>query len=228
MRARSLSVRPAEGCGRGWVRMDGWNFPPSRPKPLRPTPSRRRVARRRAAAGTVVARCVEPIQRHAAILAGQRLVRDSLRRILQPMPQHRALLRRGRPGGLTQQVVERVRQWPRRAQHRLEAGHALAPHQRVGILARRQRGQLQRAVRRQHRQRQIGSPRRGPRARRHRRRSKPPATANQETAVTPNVLVADDTDNIISDDDDLEPSAPEPEAKPKNTADDQLHKAIKV
>jgi carboxyl-terminal processing protease len=56
----------------------------------------------------------------------------------------------------------------------------------------------------------------------------PGGKAIQETAVTPNVLVADDTDNVISDDDDAEPSAPEPEAKPKNTPDDQLHKAIEV
>ena len=56
----------------------------------------------------------------------------------------------------------------------------------------------------------------------------PGGKAIQETAVTPNVLVADDTDNVTSDDDDAEPSAPEPEAKPKNTPDDQLHKAIEV
>ena len=55
----------------------------------------------------------------------------------------------------------------------------------------------------------------------------PSGKAIQETAVTPNVLVADETDNVISDDEDREP-APEPEAKPKNTQDDQLHKAIEV
>jgi carboxyl-terminal processing protease len=56
----------------------------------------------------------------------------------------------------------------------------------------------------------------------------PSGKAIQETAVTPNVLVADDTDNAISDDDDEEPAAAEPEAKPKNTPDDQLHKAVEV
>jgi carboxyl-terminal processing protease len=56
----------------------------------------------------------------------------------------------------------------------------------------------------------------------------PSGKAIQETAVTPNVLVADDTDNAISDDDDAEPAAAEPEAKPKNTPDDQLHKAVEV
>jgi carboxyl-terminal processing protease len=56
----------------------------------------------------------------------------------------------------------------------------------------------------------------------------PSGKAIQETAVTPNVLVADDTDNLISDDEDQEPATAEPEAKPKNTQDDQLHKAIEV
>ncbi len=57
----------------------------------------------------------------------------------------------------------------------------------------------------------------------------PSGKAIQETAVTPNVLVADETDNAISDDDDQEPAAPEqPEAKPKNTQDDQLQKAVEV
>jgi carboxyl-terminal processing protease len=56
----------------------------------------------------------------------------------------------------------------------------------------------------------------------------PSGKAIQETAVTPNVLAADDTDNAISDDDDAEPAAAEPEAKPKNTPDDQLHKAVEV
>jgi carboxyl-terminal processing protease len=57
----------------------------------------------------------------------------------------------------------------------------------------------------------------------------PSGKAIQETAVTPNVLVADETDNAISDDDDQEPATPEqPEAKPKNTQDDQLQKAVEV
>ena len=56
----------------------------------------------------------------------------------------------------------------------------------------------------------------------------PSGKAIQETAVTPNVLVADETDNVISEDEDSEPAAAEPEAKPKNTQDDQLHKAVEV
>jgi carboxyl-terminal processing protease len=56
----------------------------------------------------------------------------------------------------------------------------------------------------------------------------PSGKALQETAVTPNVLVADDTDNAISDEEEPEPAAAEPEAKPKSTQDDQLHKAIEV
>jgi carboxyl-terminal processing protease len=56
----------------------------------------------------------------------------------------------------------------------------------------------------------------------------PSGKAIQETAVTPNVLVADETENAVSEDDEQEPAATEPEAKPKNTQDDQLHKAIEV
>jgi carboxyl-terminal processing protease len=57
----------------------------------------------------------------------------------------------------------------------------------------------------------------------------PSGKAIQDAAVTPNVLVADDTDNVISDDDGEEPATTEePEAKPKTTPDDQLQKAIEV
>jgi carboxyl-terminal processing protease len=56
----------------------------------------------------------------------------------------------------------------------------------------------------------------------------PSGKAIQEVAVTPNVLVADDTDNVISDDEDQEPATPETEAKPKPAQDDQLHKAVEV
>jgi carboxyl-terminal processing protease len=56
----------------------------------------------------------------------------------------------------------------------------------------------------------------------------PSGKAIQDAAVTPNVLVADETDSIISDDDGTEPSSDEPEAKPKNAPDDQLNKAIEV
>jgi carboxyl-terminal processing protease len=56
----------------------------------------------------------------------------------------------------------------------------------------------------------------------------PSGKAIQETAVTPNVLVADEMDNAISDDDGQEPASDEPEAKPKKIEDDQLHKAVEV
>jgi carboxyl-terminal processing protease len=56
----------------------------------------------------------------------------------------------------------------------------------------------------------------------------PSGKAIQETAVTPNVLVADETDSVISEDEEQEPAATESEPKPKSTQDDQLHKAIEV
>lgn len=57
----------------------------------------------------------------------------------------------------------------------------------------------------------------------------PSGKAIQDAAVTPNVLVADDTDNIISDDDGEEPATTEqPDTKPKSTPDDQLQKAVEV
>jgi carboxyl-terminal processing protease len=56
----------------------------------------------------------------------------------------------------------------------------------------------------------------------------PSGKAIQDNSVTPNVLVADDTDNAISDDEDQEPTAVEPDDKPKNSPDDQLHKAVEV
>jgi carboxyl-terminal processing protease len=58
----------------------------------------------------------------------------------------------------------------------------------------------------------------------------PSGKAIQDNSVTPNVLVADETDNIISDDDDEQESTPadNEEAKPKSTQDDQLHKAVEV
>lgn len=58
----------------------------------------------------------------------------------------------------------------------------------------------------------------------------PGGKAIEDTSVTPNVLVADEADNAITGDDgeDQEPAATEPEAKPKSTQDDQLHKAVEV
>jgi carboxyl-terminal processing protease len=54
----------------------------------------------------------------------------------------------------------------------------------------------------------------------------PSGKAIQDVAVTPNVLVADQSDTFISDDDDQ--SAPQDETQPKNTTDDQLNKAVEV
>ncbi|HEY1677921.1 MAG TPA: S41 family peptidase [Candidatus Sulfotelmatobacter sp.] len=58
----------------------------------------------------------------------------------------------------------------------------------------------------------------------------PSGKAIQDAAITPNVLVADSADDSISPDDDDGGSAqtPEQEAKPKNTVDDQLNKAVEV
>jgi carboxyl-terminal processing protease len=56
----------------------------------------------------------------------------------------------------------------------------------------------------------------------------PSGKAIQDAAVTPNVLVADEIDNAITDDDGVEPAPDDTEAKPKNTQDDQLHKALEV
>jgi carboxyl-terminal processing protease len=56
----------------------------------------------------------------------------------------------------------------------------------------------------------------------------PSGKAIQDNSVTPNVLVADDTDNVIPEDEDQEPTAVEPDDKPKNSPDDQLHKAVEV
>lgn len=55
----------------------------------------------------------------------------------------------------------------------------------------------------------------------------PSGKAIQEVAVTPNVLVADETETAAVEEEGQD-SAPEPEAKPKNTQDDQLHKAVEV
>ncbi|MGA8765145.1 MAG: S41 family peptidase [Candidatus Sulfotelmatobacter sp.] len=56
----------------------------------------------------------------------------------------------------------------------------------------------------------------------------PSGKAIQEVAVTPNVVVADEEDNTVPDDEEEQPSTPEREAKPKNTQDDQLKKAVEV
>jgi carboxyl-terminal processing protease len=56
----------------------------------------------------------------------------------------------------------------------------------------------------------------------------PSGKAIQDNAVTPNVVVADEEDQFLPDDEDETPAAPEQEAKPKNTQDDQLKKAVEV
>ena len=55
----------------------------------------------------------------------------------------------------------------------------------------------------------------------------PSGKAIQDAAVTPNVVVADEADNVVPDDDE-QPSAPDQETKPKNTVDDQLKKAVEI
>lgn len=56
----------------------------------------------------------------------------------------------------------------------------------------------------------------------------PSGKAIQDTAITPNVLVADAADDAISPDDEDGATPQEDETKPKNTVDDQLNKAIEV
>ncbi|MGA9977955.1 MAG: S41 family peptidase [Candidatus Sulfotelmatobacter sp.] len=56
----------------------------------------------------------------------------------------------------------------------------------------------------------------------------PSGKAIQDTAVTPNVVVADEDDSVGPDDEDSQPDATEHDAKPKNTPDDQLNKAVEV
>ena len=58
----------------------------------------------------------------------------------------------------------------------------------------------------------------------------PSGKAIQDTAITPNVLVADAVDDGVSPDDGEEaaPATPEQESKPKPVNDDQLNKAVEV
>ena len=55
----------------------------------------------------------------------------------------------------------------------------------------------------------------------------PSGKAIQDAAVTPNVVVAEEGDNVVPEEEEQAP-APEQQAKPKNTQDDQLHKAVEV
>jgi carboxyl-terminal processing protease len=56
----------------------------------------------------------------------------------------------------------------------------------------------------------------------------PSGKAIQDNAITPNVLVADVDDGAGPDDEEATPANPDQEAKPKNTVDDQLNKAVEV
>src|ERR1700722_10996511 len=56
----------------------------------------------------------------------------------------------------------------------------------------------------------------------------PSGKAIQDSAITPNVLVADTSEDSVAPDDEETAPAPEQEAKPKTTVDDQLNKAVEV
>lgn len=56
----------------------------------------------------------------------------------------------------------------------------------------------------------------------------PSGKAIQDVAVTPNVLVADVPDDVAATEDEDGNAPPEDQAKPKNTVDDQLNKAVEV
>jgi len=56
----------------------------------------------------------------------------------------------------------------------------------------------------------------------------PSGKAIQDTAVTPNVVVADEEENAGPDDEDSVPDANDEHAKPNKTQDDQLNKAVEV
>jgi carboxyl-terminal processing protease len=56
----------------------------------------------------------------------------------------------------------------------------------------------------------------------------PSGKAIQDTAITPNVVVADASDDGVSPDDDDSAAPAQEEAKPKNPVDDQLNKAVEV
>ena len=56
----------------------------------------------------------------------------------------------------------------------------------------------------------------------------PSGKAIQDAAITPNVLVADASDESVGPDDEDSTPAPDQEATPKNPVDDQLNKAVEV
>ena len=55
----------------------------------------------------------------------------------------------------------------------------------------------------------------------------PAGKAIQDVAVTPSIVVAEEDDAVISEDEE-QPNAPVQEARPKNSVDDQLKKAVEV
>jgi carboxyl-terminal processing protease len=56
----------------------------------------------------------------------------------------------------------------------------------------------------------------------------PSGKAIQDSAITPNVLVADAADDSVGPDDEDSTPTPDQEAAPKKTVDDQLNKAVEV
>jgi carboxyl-terminal processing protease len=56
----------------------------------------------------------------------------------------------------------------------------------------------------------------------------PSGKAIQDTAITPNVVIADVADDAVVPEEEETPATPQEEAKPKNTVDDQLNKAVEV
>src|SRR6202166_4144274 len=56
----------------------------------------------------------------------------------------------------------------------------------------------------------------------------PSGKAIQDSAITPNVLVADAADDSVAPDDEDSTPTPDQEAKPKSPVDDQLNKAVEV
>ena len=56
----------------------------------------------------------------------------------------------------------------------------------------------------------------------------PSGKAIQDSAITPNILVADVADDSVAPDDEDSTPTPDQETAPKKTVDDQLNKAVEV
>ena len=56
----------------------------------------------------------------------------------------------------------------------------------------------------------------------------PSGKAIQDTAITPNVVIADVADDAVVPEEEETPATPQEDVKPKNTVDDQLNKAVEV